>query len=75
VWSWPPGRAAILLAGRYLSMRTVAPKRLIESADAIGVAGYALIGLGGLIFAGIYLKDPLPLGSPGHLLSGGMMPV
>jgi multicomponent Na+:H+ antiporter subunit B len=69
------GPVAILLAGRYLSMKRVAPKRLAESADAIGAASYALIGLGGLIFAGIYLKDFLPLGSPGKLLSGGMMPL
>jgi multicomponent Na+:H+ antiporter subunit B len=69
------GPIAILLAGRYLSMKAVAPKHLIESADAIGAAGYALIGLGGLIFAGVYLQNPLPLGAPGHLLSGGMMPL
>jgi len=69
------GPVAILLAGRYLSMKAVAPKRLAESADAIGAAGYALIGLGGLVFAGIYLKNPVPLGAAGHLLSGGMMPL
>jgi multicomponent Na+:H+ antiporter subunit B len=66
---------AILLAGRYLSMKQVAPKRLAESADAIGAAAYAMIGLGGLIFAGVYLKNPLPLGSTGKLLSAGMMPL
>ncbi len=69
------GPVAILLAGRYLSMKRVAPKRLEESADALGAAAYALIGLGGLIFAGVYLKNFFPLGSPGHLLSGGMMPL
>ena len=69
------GPVAILLAGRYLSMKRVAPKRLAESADAIGAAAYVLIGLGGLIFAGVYLKDFLPLGSPGQLLSGGIMPL
>lgn len=69
------GPVAILLAGRYLSMKQVAPKRLMESADAIGAAAYALIGLGGLIFAGIYLKNFLPLGAQGHLLSAGMMPL
>jgi multicomponent Na+:H+ antiporter subunit B len=69
------GPIAILLAGRYLSMKRVAPKLLIESADAIGAAAYALIGLGGLIFAGIYLKDFLPLGAQGHLLSSGIMPL
>ena len=69
------GPIAILLAGRYLSMKAVAPKALVESSDAIGAASYAMIGLGGLIFTGVYLKNPLPLGSPGHLLSAGMMPL
>jgi multicomponent Na+:H+ antiporter subunit B len=69
------GPVAILLAGRYLSMKGVAPKMLDELADAGGAACYALIGLGGLIFAGVYLKNPLPLGHPGHLLSSGMMPL
>jgi multicomponent Na+:H+ antiporter subunit B len=69
------GPVAILLAGRYLSMKAVAPKVLIESADAIGAAAYALIGLGGLVFAGVYLRNFLPLGAQGHLLSTGMMPL
>jgi multicomponent Na+:H+ antiporter subunit B len=69
------GPIAILLAGRYLSMKQVAPKRLAESADAIGATAYALVGLGGLIFAGVYLKDFLPLGSQGKLLSSGIMPL
>jgi multicomponent Na+:H+ antiporter subunit B len=69
------GPITILLAGRYLSMKAVAPKVLLESSDAIGAATYALIGLGGLIFVSTYLKNPLPLGSPGHLLSSGMMPL
>ena len=66
---------SILIAGQYLSMKAVAPRRLLESADAIGAVAYALVGLGGLIFAGIYFKNFLPLGSQGHLLSGGMMPL
>jgi multicomponent Na+:H+ antiporter subunit B len=69
------GPVAVLLAGRYLSMRRIAPKRLIESADAIGAAGYVLVGLGGLIFAGTFLMNPLPLGQSGHILSSGMMPI
>lgn len=69
------GPITILLAGRYLSMKRVAPKVLLESSDAIGATSYAMIGLGGLIFAGVYLKNPLPLGSAGHLLSSGMMPL
>jgi multicomponent Na+:H+ antiporter subunit B len=69
------GPISILLAGRYLSMKRVAPDRLLEAADSLGAAAYALIGLGGLIFAGIFLKDFLPLGMAGHLLSSGIMPL
>lgn len=69
------GPVSILLAGRYLSLNRVAPQRLLESADSLGAVCYALIGLGGLVFVGTYLKNPLPLGTAGHLLSGGMMPL
>ena len=69
------GPVAILLAGRYLSMKRVAPKHLAESADALGAAGYALIGVGGLIFTGVFLKNFLPFGLAGKLLSSGMMPL
>ena len=69
------GPVAILLAGRYLSMKLVAPKKLLEMADSVGAAGYGMMGLAGLILTGIYLKNPLPLGAAGHLLSGGMMPI
>jgi multicomponent Na+:H+ antiporter subunit B len=69
------GPVVILLAGRFLSMKRVAPERLTEAADALGAASYALIGLAGLIFVGTYLKNPLPLGTPGQLLSAGMMPL
>lgn len=34
-----------------------------------------MIGLAGLILASVYLKNFLPLGTPGELLSAGMMPL
>jgi multicomponent Na+:H+ antiporter subunit B len=69
------GPLVILLGGRYLALKRVAPRWILEAADAAGATAYALIGLGGLIFASIYLKNYLPLGRPGHLLSAGMMPL
>ena len=69
------GPLAILLAGRYLALKRVAPQWMLEAADATGAAAYALIGVGGLIFASVYLKNFLPLGTSGHLLSAGMMPL
>jgi multicomponent Na+:H+ antiporter subunit B len=69
------GPLAILLAGRYLALKRVAPQWMVEASDAAGATAYALIGLGGLIFASVYLKNFLPLGTSGHLLSAGMMPL
>jgi multicomponent Na+:H+ antiporter subunit B len=69
------GALAILLAGRYLALKHIAPEWALEAVESIGASGYALIGLGGLIFASIYLKNFLPSGIPGKLLSSGMMPL
>ncbi len=69
------GPLVILLAGRYLALKRVAPRWMLEAADATGAAAYALIGVGGLIFASVYLKNFLPLGTSGQLLSAGMMPL
>jgi multicomponent Na+:H+ antiporter subunit B len=69
------GPMAILLAGRYLALKRVAPEFALESAESIGAAAYVLMGVGGLIFAGVFFKNFLPLGKPGMLLSGGMMPL
>jgi multicomponent Na+:H+ antiporter subunit B len=66
---------AALLAGRYFALKRAAPEWALEGLEAIGAAAYALIGLGGLIFAGVYFKNYLPLGEPGKLLSAGMMPL
>jgi multicomponent Na+:H+ antiporter subunit B len=69
------GPLVILLAGRYLALKRVAPRWALEALDSAGAAAYALIGLGGLIFASVYLENYLPLGTSGHLLSAGMMPL
>jgi multicomponent Na+:H+ antiporter subunit B len=69
------GPMAILLAGRYLGMKRLAPESAVEAVESIGAASYVLIGLAGLIFASVFLKNFLPLGTPGKLLSAGMMPL
>jgi multicomponent Na+:H+ antiporter subunit B len=69
------GPLAIFLAGRYVRMRALAPEKLEEIGEAVGATGYALVGLGGLIFAGVFFKNFLPLGIPGHLLSAGQIDV
>jgi multicomponent Na+:H+ antiporter subunit B len=65
------GPFAVFLAGRYVRMKIIAPHVLTELGDSIGAAGYALVGLGGLVFAGTFFQNFLPYGIPGHLLSAG----
>jgi multicomponent Na+:H+ antiporter subunit B len=69
------GPIAIVLAGRYVTLRRAAPDWVLEATESVGAAGYALVGLAGLILAGVYLKNFLPLGTPAMLLSAGMIPV
>jgi multicomponent Na+:H+ antiporter subunit B len=69
------GPAVVMLAGRYLTLKRVAPDWVIEALESSGAAGYALIGIGGLIFGGVYLQNFLPYGTPGQLLSAGTMPI
>ena len=69
------GPLAVFLAGRYVRMKRLAPHALVEIGDAAGAVGYALVGLGGLVFAGVFFKNFLPLGIPGHLLSAGQIDV
>jgi multicomponent Na+:H+ antiporter subunit B len=69
------GPLPVFLAGRYLRMKLIAPHRIVELGEALGAAGYALVGLSGLVFVGIFFKDAVPLGIPGHLLSGGQMDI
>lgn len=67
------GPLAVFIAGRYLRMKVVAPEPLVEIGEALGATGYAMVGLGGLVFAGVFFKNFLPLGITGHLLSGGQI--
>lgn len=67
--------AAIMIAGRYVELKALAPDWAIEAAEGIGAAGYVLFGLGGLVFASTYFRNFLPAGNPGQLLSAGFIPL
>jgi multicomponent Na+:H+ antiporter subunit B len=69
------GPLPVFLAGRYLRMKKIAPQVLLEVGDAVGAAGYALLGISGLVITGVFLKNALPLGVAGHILSAGQMDV
>jgi multicomponent Na+:H+ antiporter subunit B len=65
----------LFVSGRYLRMRRLSPHTFVELGDAVGAAGFALVGLGGLIFVGVFFKNFLPFGISGHLLSAGQIPL
>jgi multicomponent Na+:H+ antiporter subunit B len=69
------GLLLVFLGGGYLTMRRLSPHALVELAEASGAAGYGLIGLGGLVFAGVFFKNFLGFGTPGELISAGTIPL
>ena len=66
---------ALFLAGRTLTLKLLPPQHATEVVESAGAVGYALIGLGGLVFARAFFENFLPAGTPGSLLSGGTMPL
>lgn len=69
------GPVAVALAGRYLTLHRVVPDWALEALESIGASAYTLIGIGGLIFSGVFFRNFLPYGTPGQLLSAGTMPL
>ena len=66
---------AVFVAGRYLRMKRLVPHAVVSIGESLGAIAFGLIGLGGLIFTGIFFKNFLPLGVPGRVLSAGMEPL
>jgi multicomponent Na+:H+ antiporter subunit B len=65
----------VFLAGEAVAMKRIAPEQLLELGDAAGAAGFALLGIGGLLFAGVFFENFLDLGKPGSLNSAGTIPL
>jgi multicomponent Na+:H+ antiporter subunit B len=65
----------IYLAGHYRTLRRLWPEWLLEALEGLGAGGFVAVGFAGLIGGGIFLKNVLPLGTPGTLLSAGTMPI
>ena len=63
------------LSADYMTYRAVGPTWLIELAEGMGAAGFALIGLAGLIFGSAFFENVLGKGTPGELLSAGTIPL
>jgi len=65
----------VYLSDTYVTLRRVGPMALIELAEALGAGSLGVLGLTGLIWAGSYMENVLPLGTTGHLLSAGQIPL
>src|SRR4051794_3726783 len=65
----------VYAAGQVAAVQRVRPVSLVEVADAVGAASYALVALAGLVFGVAAMDNVLPLGTTGSLLSGGTVPV
>ncbi|MFF8375693.1 MnhB domain-containing protein [Streptomyces sp. NPDC015661] len=63
------------LAADYRVLRRVRPRAVLEVAEAVAAGAFALLGLIGLLRAGAYLENVLPLGTLGELTSGGLVPL
>jgi multicomponent Na+:H+ antiporter subunit B len=67
--------AAMFVGGHYVVL--VGLRRsatLMEMSDAVGAAGFAIIGFGGLVGVGTFFANFIPKGKSG-LLTGGMIPL
>jgi multicomponent Na+:H+ antiporter subunit B len=63
------------LAGDYMTLRAVGPVWLIELAEGLGAAAFALIGVAGLVAGSAFFENVLGKGTPGELLSSGTIPL
>ena len=64
----------VYLAGTHLNLGG-RPIDAMEVSEALGAAGFALIGIGGLALAGAFLESFISFGTVGSLLSGGVIPL
>ncbi|HZO95247.1 MAG TPA: MnhB domain-containing protein [Candidatus Baltobacteraceae bacterium] len=67
--------ALIFLALGYRPLKRYAPHQRTEPIEAIGAAGYVLVGVATLAAAGAFLANCLPLGASGEFFSTGTIPV
>ena len=63
------------LSADYMTMRAVGPTWLLELAEGMGAAGFALIGLAGVVAGQAFFENVLGKGTPGELLSSGTFPL
>jgi multicomponent Na+:H+ antiporter subunit B len=61
----------LYLCAEYTQFRNALPQRLVEISEAIGAAGYILIGGACVVLGGLFLQNLFPLGQSGSVTAGG----
>ena len=65
----------VYLCAEYSALRRILPGRLVEISEAVGAAGYIVIGAIGVALGGVFLQNLLPLGPSGSATAGGVVPL
>ncbi len=65
----------VYLAGEYLVFRRVGPVELMDLSEGAAAAAFVAAGLAGLVAAGTFLLNLLPLGTIGEIDSAGLIPI
>lgn len=65
----------LYLTGERSDFERFAPDPALETAEAIGAAGYLIAGLVGIAGHGLFLENVLPLAQEGKLWSAGLLPI
>jgi len=69
------GPLLVYLAGRYITLRQLRPKGVLDLGEGAGAGGFVLIGFVGLVAGAAFLENVFPLGSTGSVFSAGTLPV
>ena len=65
------GPLVVYLAGRVRTFQKIVSHPMLEAAEALGAAGYAIIGISALFVSANFLTNWIPLGKTGNLFSSG----
>lgn len=65
----------IYLGGAHMNLGRLRPLGAMEASEGVGAAGFAVIGLGGMVIAGAYLENFIAPGAVGSLVSAGDLPL
>lgn len=61
----------VYIAGDLKTFKRVTSHALLEAGEALGIAGFVGFGFLGLVVGGVFLRNVLPLGQTGSVLSSG----